>query len=181
MNDSDDCSNEDDGEDVPFLISSLAVLEMLQPRVESRKGRKCSGKQLRHRDWIERQVVDYLKGSACTQFRTASNANALHKTLRSNKKTKVSVGNGAISSGFDLTDAESLQILNLSPTEPVEIHLLIDELQDRMTAEQQEELLATIQSYRTAIPKDRDTNGDSLRYGETQEMNGSHDVARKEI
>jgi hypothetical protein len=178
MNDSDDCSNEDDGEDVPLLISNLAVLEMLQPRVESRKGRKSPSKQLRHRDWIERQVVDYLKGTACTQFSSASNAAALHKTLRSKKKTKVSVDNGAISSGFDLTDAESLQILNLSPTEPVEIHLLIDELQDRMTTEKQDELLTTIQSYRTAKPENLDMNRDTH---ETQEMNGSHDIARKEI
>jgi RNA polymerase Rpb4 len=181
MNDSDDCNNEDDGEDAPFLISNLAVLEMLQPRVESRKGRKSTSKQLRHRDWIERQVVDYLKGSSCTQFSTASNAAALHKTLRSNKKVKASVDNGAISSGFDLTDAESLQILNLSPTEPVEIHLLIDELQDRMTAEKQEELLAAIQRYRTAAPENHAMNGDTLHYGETQAMNGSHDIARKEI
>ena len=50
--------------------------------------------------------------------------------------------------GFDLTEAESLQILNCMPTEPVEIHLMIEDLQDRMPAQQQDELLALVKEYK---------------------------------
>jgi hypothetical protein len=51
--------------------------------------------------------------------------------------------------GFGLTEAEAIQLLNFMPTEPVEIHLMIEELHARMSEDQQEELLALIQSYDT--------------------------------
>ena len=56
-------------------------------------------------------------------------------------------------SGFDLTEAEALQIMNMMPSEPVEIHLMVDELQSRMSEEKQEEFLACIQSYSTGTPE----------------------------
>jgi RNA polymerase Rpb4 len=158
----DDNSNNSNGEedptDVPYLINNLAVLEMLQTRVEARKGRKrsTSSRQHQHCEWVEAKVVEYLQGTtAAVQFGTARNAAALQKVLRSNKKmtrAAAAAADGTVlvstTAGFDLTEAESLQIVNLAPTEPVEIHLLVEELHDRMTARKQEELLATIQSYR---------------------------------
>lgn len=144
------CEGANVEENVPHLISNLAVLEMLQSRVDARKSGKSSSRQLQHRDWVERHVIEYLSSTATTQFQTAANAAALQKLLRSSKMTRTA--DGTATAGFDLTEAESLQIVNLSPTEPVEIHLLVEELHDRMTARKQEELLATIQSYRVAIP-----------------------------
>lgn len=49
--------------------------------------------------------------------------------------------------GFGLTDAETLQILNLMPKEPVEIHLMIEELQSRFDDDRQQELLNIIAKY----------------------------------
>ena len=50
-------------------------------------------------------------------------------------------------SGFGLTEAESIQLLNFLPREPVEIHLMIEELHTRMSEKRQEELLQFLQSY----------------------------------
>lgn len=138
-------NNDEDPTDVPHLISNLAVLEMLKTRVEARSERKISSRQHQHRDWLEAKVVEYLQGTAAVEFGTAQNAAALQKVLRSNKKTRSA--DGTVSTGYDLTKAESLQIINLAPKEPVEIHLLVEELHDRMTGRKQEELMSTIQSY----------------------------------
>ena len=46
-----------------------------------------------------------------------------------------------------VTEAESIQILNLMPTEPVEIHLMVEDLHSRMSETKQEEFLNMIQSY----------------------------------
>lgn len=166
---SDECCDDDGAEEAaPHLISNLAILEMIQPRVDARlknlKGttnstgtstKNMNNKQLRHRDWIEQHVVEYLQGTACTQFTTAAHAANLQTVLRSPTavgKTATTPATTATTAkklqGFNLTEAESLQIINLSPSEPVEIHLLVDELQDRMSVSQQEELLKTIQRYR---------------------------------
>lgn len=50
--------------------------------------------------------------------------------------------------GFDLTEAEAIQIINFMPTEPVEIHLMIEELDARIPEKRQDELLELISSYR---------------------------------
>lgn len=49
--------------------------------------------------------------------------------------------------GFGLTDGETVQILNLIPSESVEIHLMIDDLSRRLTESQQDDLLRTIRQY----------------------------------
>lgn len=46
--------------------------------------------------------------------------------------------------GFGLTDAETLQVLNFMPSESVEIHLMIGELQNRMSDAQQDDLLQAV-------------------------------------
>lgn len=46
--------------------------------------------------------------------------------------------------GFGLTDAETMQILNLFPREQVEIHLLIEDLSGRMNEDKQNQLLTVI-------------------------------------
>jgi len=57
--------------------------------------------------------------------------------------------------GFGLTEAESLQVLNFMPTELVELHLVVDQLDARMSEREQEELLETIGSYYSCL---RDPN-----------------------
>ena len=48
---------------------------------------------------------------------------------------------------FGFTDAEILQILNLMPTTPVEIHLMIEDLPNRLDEDEQCQLIDLIKSY----------------------------------
>jgi hypothetical protein len=105
-----------------------------------------------HRDWIEKHVYEYLQPTPCGQIEK-SRRQEFQNALRSNKKQATTAS--ATTTGFDLTEAESLQILNFMPTEPVEIHLMIEELHARMTEKQQEGLLEFIASYK--IKEDDET------------------------
>eukprot|EP00551_Chaetoceros_affinis_P011233 CAMPEP_0203672128 /NCGR_PEP_ID=MMETSP0090-20130426/7728_1 /ASSEMBLY_ACC=CAM_ASM_001088 /TAXON_ID=426623 /ORGANISM="Chaetoceros affinis, Strain CCMP159" /LENGTH=204 /DNA_ID=CAMNT_0050537381 /DNA_START=145 /DNA_END=759 /DNA_ORIENTATION=+ len=49
--------------------------------------------------------------------------------------------------GYGLTDAETLQVLNLMPTEPVEIHLMIEDLSNRLDEDEQNSMLELISQY----------------------------------
>ncbi|KAI0754531.1 HRDC-like protein [Daedaleopsis nitida] len=46
---------------------------------------------------------------------------------------------------WDLTKAEKLQIVNLAPTEPVELYVIVEELEDRF-GDQMEDILNTVKS-----------------------------------
>jgi hypothetical protein len=152
-----------DGEaETPVLISNAEVMELLQENLASRAtkqsgsgsssgGSSSSYRNKRsnlyhHRDWIEKHVYEYLQPTPCGQIEK-SRRPEFQNALRSNKK-QAATTTSAITTGFDLTEAESLQILNFMPTEPVEIHLMIEELHARMTEKQQDGLLEFIASYR---------------------------------
>jgi len=60
---------------------------------------------------------------------------------------------------YGLTEAEALQVLNFMPQEMVEIHLMVEDLHDRMSEPKQEEFLQMIRSYNTSI--DPNTNYDN--------------------
>jgi hypothetical protein len=150
----------------PPLISNLEVMQLLEKNIEARnknnakkKSNMKRNKHFRHRDWVEEEVHRYLQSTPCVNLDPEKREEFKSK-LQGNKKicnTKEGQGetNGQPESsssmtGFGLTDAEALQIMNMMPSEPVEIHLMIDELQSRMSESQQEEFLATIASYNTA-------------------------------
>jgi RNA polymerase Rpb4 len=206
------------------LLTNLAVLELLQPRVEQRRqqqqeegetlcGENAKRKQrkrrksLRHRDWIEEQVVDYIRKSATVQFQSSKHALPLQMRLqkRSRKRKPSTVDDPtatkatnesdnstalALSSSllcmngifpstddasmhileeeeegneetfFDFTEAEAIQVINFSPREPVDLHILIDDLSERLSVQQQEECLSLIQQYR-ALPRGSTLNANT--------------------
>lgn len=137
--------------DSAVLISNAEVLEMLNKKITKRKekeakqeGRKKQNNKFAHRDWIEEHVHDYLQTTPCVNIET-SKLEELKTKLIASKKHSVA-GNAAKMTGFSLTEAESLQLLNFMPQEPVEIHLMVEELHARMTDTRQEELLELIRS-----------------------------------
>lgn len=161
--------------ETPVLISNARVLELLQKRLADRNerdnGKKQSqrNKRLRHRDWIEENVAAYLKDTPCTRLDLTRHDEldrvlqqprvAESQSSRKRKRTRakqpengddtaaITTPPGLASHGFDLTEAESLQILNFMPTEPVEIHLMVEELHARMSETQQDEFLEFIEKY----------------------------------
>lgn len=110
----------------------------------SRKKQKPNKNKYKHRDWIENKVFEYLRTTPCVNL-GKENVENFQSNLMSSKKRKTS-GNTGIETGFGLTEAEALQILNFMPKEKVEIHLMVEELHTRMTDERQDELLEFIQS-----------------------------------
>ena len=128
----------------PVLISNLEVLELLKQRLE--ENAKHMKHRTRHRDFVAQKVHDYLQESPCTRL-DSSRREELLNLLQSRKKQQTSFGNGE-STGYGLMPAEALQVINFMPTEQVELYLLIEELHERMTDQDQEELLALLESYR---------------------------------
>mmetsp|Transcript_42598 Transcript_42598/g.103033 ORF Transcript_42598/g.103033 Transcript_42598/m.103033 type:complete len:152 (+) Transcript_42598:947-1402(+) len=138
-----------DKSDSPFLLPNAEVIHLLEDRLKSRneKSRKKQNpkkNKYKHRDWIESQVLEYLKTTPCVDLQK-ENLETFQSTLMSSKKLKSS-GNTASETGFGLTEAEALQVLNFVPKEKVEIHLMVEELHTRMTDDRQDELLQYIQS-----------------------------------
>jgi RNA polymerase Rpb4 len=62
----------------------------------------------------------------------------------------------AIATGFGLARSEALQILNFMPSEVVELHLLIDDLDGRFSTKQQDGLLDAISRYTRTQPADEE-------------------------
>lgn len=146
----------------PTLISNKEVLDTLKKNEterlehESKRRKAKKGKsRFQHRDWIEGKVIEYLNTTPCAHLKDFSSMQGLQEKLISSKQQRTSSAEdkatGSTSTGFGLTDAEALQIVNFMPTEPVEIHLMIEELHARMSEPRQEELIQVIKSYRSDI------------------------------
>ena len=159
----------------PTLISNVEVMQLLKKNIDqraknnSKKKNNKRNKLFRHRDWVEGEVHRYLQSTPCVKLEP-NKREEFYSKLKGNKKLRRSselVTTPTTSkpeevasedsqqkqqSGFDLTEAEALQVMNMMPSEPVEIHLMVDELQSRMSEEKQEEFLACIQAYSTGTP-----------------------------
>lgn len=155
----------------PVLLPNLTLMEMLEKDVrdnkkiqrekqkkQRRNGRHNNDKsKFEHRDWIQEHVLEYLKSTPCVNIKPTSKLEEL--------KSKVK--------GYGVTEAESIQILNLMPTEPVEIHLMVEDLHSRMSETKQEEFLTMIQSYNST------TNSSNSNDDTTQQ--NTHDVVEDSI
>jgi len=156
--------------DSPSLISNAEVLALLERKVTKRKEkearqndrrRKQRDTKTQHREWIEEKVYEYLQNSPCINVEV-SKLDELNSKLTSSKRQRhradpsstSSSNSSGVTTSFGLTEAEAIQISNFMPTEPVEIHLMVEELHDRMTESKQEELLQCIASYRKDAGQD---------------------------
>ena len=131
------------------LLSNSEVMAMLKTSLEERKEkatRQKRNKKYNHRDWIEEHVFEYLQKSPCAML-DVSTQNDFKSILTSSKKQSSADGESKKMTGFGLTEAEAVQVLNFMPKEKVEIHLMIEELHARMSEARQEELLEFIQNH----------------------------------
>ena len=130
------------------LLSNSEVMAMLKKSLEERKEKETRQKRKKynHRDWIEEHVFEYLQKSPCAML-DVSTQNDFKSILTSSKKQSSADGESKKMTGFGLTEAEAVQVLNFMPKEKVEIHLMIEELHARMPEARQEELLEFIQNH----------------------------------
>ena len=150
--------------DVPALVSNIEILSILTDKIDKRKEQEAAdqlkgiprkqNRKLRHRDFIEDSVYHYLQSTACAYADIQEMPNLIHDlrngSVIGDVKEEEEEENPELverTGGFGLTDAETLQIMNLMPKEPVEIHLMIEELQNRFEEDRQQELLDIIAKY----------------------------------
>ena len=194
--------------DVPALVTNFEVLNIVSESVKRRKkeqeerteieggdGRRLrkGDKKLRHRDFIEESVYEYLAATPCAivkendlkQLIVSLKGQSTTPLIRKKTKPKTLVkledgvvdsnndseqldvngsnmNEGPNNSGFGLTDAETMQVLNLFPREQVEIHLLIEDLAERLDEDKQNQLLQVIgEVIESSRNNTDDQNGDS--------------------
>lgn len=201
--------------DVPALVTNIEVMNILSKRLNKRKEEEEAAmtfedglkknkslkdassnrknNKLKHRDYIEKSVYEYLAHSPCAHA-NMDNMPGLVSRLRGNdvrkrkQQKKIAVKKELLNDdelnadadgqhldkmvkreegetdavdesqydetdanperkNFGLTDAETLQILNHMPTIPVEIHLIIEDLTNRLNDEEQNSLLELISQH----------------------------------
>eukprot|EP01041_Mallomonas_annulata_P003087 gene3087-6057_t len=112
------------------LLTNVEVLDHLQNTKNAQKSHVFHA-DLHNREIIEAQVVKYSRQTSRRNTTTSAQQLCFAKEL---KKLNI-----------DLTEAEILQVLNECPQHAVEIHLIIEECEDRFTEEQVESMLAVAQ------------------------------------
>jgi len=109
------------------MISNFEVLEVLKDIKDGVSGHKKPGKNQTNLATILYSTLKYLEKTPCNDQNRENIAEFM---------TAVEP--------FKLTQAEKLQLLNQRPTTAVEIQLIVEESEERLTEEQIEELLDVI-------------------------------------
>ncbi|KAJ2745857.1 hypothetical protein GGI20_001803 [Coemansia sp. BCRC 34301] len=125
------------------LVSNYEVLMVLREEDQRHKKIKPVSyvKYPENVNTLKFEALQYLEGTACAT-QSAEQIDSLKKGL----------------SDCDLTKAEILQIINLRPTKAVELHLIIEECEERFVMEDLEYIIDEIKS---ALPRaDDDDNGE---------------------
>lgn len=188
----------------PVLLSNAELMTLLEKDVkdnkkrmqaeaqkQKQKGRKQERKvknRFEHRDWIQENVLEYLKGTPCTNIPKSKlqelkskcmsgGSSSSSPTKKKRRTSESSPPKASPATGYGLTEAEALQILNFMPQEPVEIHLMVDELHDRMSEAKQEEFLDMIRSYNTSV--ETPDNGEDKVAGTDEVVKDSIEMLEK--
>ncbi|XP_065829018.1 DNA-directed RNA polymerase III subunit RPC9-like [Oscarella lobularis] len=109
------------------FLSNYEVYSMLCESQETLSKVKGPTRGLENLATIAYETTKYLAGTAC----------------RVQSPTVIETFLAAVAP-FELTKAEKLQILNLRPTTPVEISLIVEESDRRLSEERVEELLQVV-------------------------------------
>ena len=114
------------------MLSNYEVYSLLQDIKTGKKGQKQPNKYMNQLATITYSTLKYLEGTPCKS--------QSGETFQNFMKALVP---------FNLTKSEKLQLLNQRPTSAVEIQLIIEESEERLTEEQIEELLEIIVKHLT--------------------------------
>ncbi|KAH9950682.1 RNA polymerase Rpb4-domain-containing protein [Amylocystis lapponica] len=81
---------------------------------------------------------------------------------------------------YELTKAEKLQVVNLAPVEPVELYVIVEELEDRF-GEHMDDMLATVRSSLSesavlAVPVTTDIHAEAFGGGDTNMTYSTEDA-----
>ncbi|XP_071521891.1 DNA-directed RNA polymerase III subunit RPC9 [Panulirus ornatus] len=111
------------------VLSNLEVYALLQDLCrQGGKGKRNLAKTQTHLANIAFDTLKYLEKTPCRN----QSPEIIQRFLDAVKE-------------FKLTKAEKLQLINLRPTTPVEMQLIIEESEDRLTEEQVEELISLVE------------------------------------
>ena len=117
------------------MLSNYEVFSLLQDIKSGKNGQKQPNKYLNQLATITYSTLKYLEGTPCN-VQSAETIENFMKAL----------------APFNLTKSEKLQLLNQRPTSAVEIQLIIEESEERLTEEQIEEVLEVIGTH---LPDDQ--------------------------
>lgn len=109
------------------MLSNHEVYSLLQDIQSGKNGQKQPNKYLNQLATITYSTLKHLETTPC-KTQSAEVIGNFMKALEP----------------FNLTKSEKLQMLNQRPTSAVEIQLIIEESEERLTEEQIEELLQTV-------------------------------------
>lgn len=116
------------------IISNREVLDLLQ---------STSGNKHTNLATILYETTSYLESSPASGF-SMSNLAEFLDVIKERK--------------YSLTKLEKIQIANLKPQNETELHLIIDNIEEKLTEEQRNDLLMLIQSYLTANENNQTDN-----------------------
>ncbi|KAJ1665016.1 hypothetical protein IW140_003629 [Coemansia sp. RSA 1813] len=143
------------------LLTNYEVYTVLKEEEDRHKTAKAMGtaKYPENVTTLKFEALQYLNDSPCVSQSNAQITSIKEQLLE-----------------YDLTKAEILQIINLRPKTPVELHLIIEECGERFTMDDLDELIELIL---LALPQDEHTKAnDKSEEGESKEAinNGSMSV-----
>ena len=99
-------------------------------------------------EWVEEKALEYLKSTNTSKLMIENKCRKINGSTLSIVELDISKRVpdfiSKLRKDFQLTDAECLQILNLLPKEIVDLHLIIQDLDDRLAEDKQRQVLDLI-------------------------------------